>query len=61
MIVYRDMTFCSDKDCANTKCKRNLKNIDLTKVPSDMGIAMSDFYVCCLQRVPLENGEAQRE
>lgn len=49
MIVYKDMTFCSCKDCTNIGCKRNPNNINWMEIPDDMGVAMSDFSVCCLE------------
>lgn len=48
MIVYRDMTFCSCKECVNASCSRHYSHIDWAKIGDDMGVAMSDFSVCCL-------------
>lgn len=45
MICYRDMTFCS-RDCNNTDCKRNKKNINKPKELEWMPVAYSDFKDC---------------
>lgn len=48
MIVYQDMTFCSCKECINLDCNRNINHINWDALPDNMGVAMSDFSVCCL-------------
>ena len=45
MICYKDMTFCS-RDCNNTDCKRNKKNIHKPKELEWMPVAYSDFKGC---------------
>lgn len=45
MICYKDMTFCS-RDCNNTDCKRNKKNVHKPKELEWMPVAYSDFKEC---------------
>lgn len=45
MICYKDMTFCS-RDCNNTDCIRNKKNINKPKELDWMPVAYSDFKEC---------------
>ena len=45
MICYKDMTFCS-RDCANTDCKLNNKNIHKPKELEWMPVAYRDFKDC---------------
>lgn len=49
MIIYKDMTICSCKECVNLDCKRNINNINWALIHDDMAVAMSDFSVCCLE------------
>lgn len=47
MMVYRDMAFCSKKDCPNEKCPRHLAHVPWDKLPEYMGVAMRDFAGKC--------------
>ena len=49
MITYKDMTFCSCKECVNLDCKKNPNNINWKIIPDYMGVAMSDFSTRCLK------------
>lgn len=48
-MCYRDMTFCTAKDCRNMKCRRNTRNTDFFH-PDEFWkehIAYSDFFKEC--------------
>lgn len=47
MICYRDMAFCSYKECPNTFCERHYSKIPWDKLPEWMGVSMSDFRGRC--------------
>ena len=48
MLCYRDMTFCTSKDCGNTECPRNTKGpmFDPDEFWKDR-VAMADFQKTC--------------
>lgn len=44
MICYKDRTFCTRRNCANTECHRNVNRSDFE--PGDMPVAYSCFQSC---------------
>ena len=47
MFGYKDMAFCSNKECLNVKCERNLKNVPWDKLPDYMGVVVTDYTGKC--------------
>ena len=48
MLCYKDITFCTAKDCDNLKCRRNMRRDDFR--PDDFFkdlIALKDFKTGC--------------
>ena len=48
MLCYKDMSFCSAKDCANKECPRNTRGYNYT--PDDWWkdrVAIMDFKASC--------------
>ena len=48
MLCYKDMSFCSAKDCANKECPRNTRGFNFT--PDDWWkdrVAIMDFQRSC--------------
>lgn len=44
MLCYKDMTFCTRRNCANTECIRNVNRSDFK--PDNMSVAYSCFQSC---------------
>lgn len=44
MLCYKDTTFCTRRNCANTECPRNLNRSDFK--PDDMSVAYAGFQHC---------------
>ena len=49
MFGYKDITFCSNKECRNVKCELHLKNVPWDKLPDYMGVTVTDFTRKCKQ------------
>lgn len=43
MICYRDMTFCTRRECLNLRCHRNLFQIDRLEEPPHLPVALGDM------------------
>ena len=55
MFGYKDITFCSNEECRNVQCERNLKNVPWDKLPDYMGVSVTDFagkFRCCPMPLP---------
>lgn len=53
---YKDMTFCTRKDCIFTHCHRHYSNIPWDELPEYVGVSVGDMYgqeMYCLKDAPI--------
>lgn len=54
-MTYKDITFCTAKDCGNLECHRNTNRPDFQ--PGDQLVAMCNFKWKCVEFKKKEHGK----
>lgn len=57
--VYKDMSFCARKDCANTDCIRHFSQIDFDSMPDWMCYSLAEFNNCTKYQKEDETDDSQ--